>query len=297
VDDNGTVDVFVRDLALETTTLATVSSTGAQADGQSYGASISASGRFVTFHSLADNLVPLDTNGNYDVFLRDLETGETSLVGVNAAGVQGSGASYEPSISDDGRFVAFRSSATNLVPQDTNAYNDVFLRDLGSPQATAFCASDAVPALCPCGNAGWPGQGCDDATGTGGAALLEFGAASLADDALVLVASGVRANAPAMFVQGDAQAAPVTLGFGQRCAAGRLERLFVAHASAGGIVSVPAAGDPSISARASALGDPIAGGTRRYYQAIYRDAPSDFCAPVGGVAWNLTSGRIVAWRP
>src|SRR4051794_40131562 len=112
-----------------TTERVSVSSAGSQGDGYSYDQAISADGRFVAFHSRADNLVPGDTNGADDIFVRDRRTGRTERVSVSAAGRQGDGGSFSPSISADGRFVAFASRANNLVPGDTNGVTDVFVRD------------------------------------------------------------------------------------------------------------------------------------------------------------------------
>lgn len=92
-------------------------------------------GRFVAFASLASNLVPGDTNGVGDVFVRDRLTGTTERVSVGVKGVQGDGdsnflgISTAPAISDDGRYVAFKSDATNLVKGDRNNLTDVFVRD------------------------------------------------------------------------------------------------------------------------------------------------------------------------
>lgn len=102
---------------------------GAQGNGESYGATISASGRFVAFQSKASNLVPGDTNGQPDVFVRDRQAGTTERMSVGAAGVQADSGSYVAAISANGRFVAFVSNATNLVAGDTNLRNDIFVRD------------------------------------------------------------------------------------------------------------------------------------------------------------------------
>ena len=92
--------------------------------------SVSASGRFLAFYSDADDLVPNDTNGFGDIFVRDLITGATILVSVNTNGsASGDGLSTDPSISSNGQYVVFTSSADNLVPGGTNARN-VFIRDL-----------------------------------------------------------------------------------------------------------------------------------------------------------------------
>jgi len=85
--------------------------------------------RFVAFTSSATNLVPGDTNGGVDVFVRDRRTGTTELVSVASDETQANNFNFEPSISADGRFVAFTSFASNLVPGDTNSRADVFVRD------------------------------------------------------------------------------------------------------------------------------------------------------------------------
>ena len=92
--------------------------------------SISPDGRFVAFASPASNLVSGDTNASEDVFVRDTVANTTTRVSVDSAGNQTFGNSYSPSISVNGRFVAFTSTAANLVPGDTNRTNDIFVRDL-----------------------------------------------------------------------------------------------------------------------------------------------------------------------
>jgi Tol biopolymer transport system component len=129
-DTNGMYDVFVRDLLLSTTVRVSVDSLGAQGDGYSSNPSISANGRFVAFGGGASNLVAGDTNGVADIFVHDLLTGITTRASVASSDVQGDRSSQSPSISGDGRYVAFESSATNLVPGDTNGLVDVFVRDM-----------------------------------------------------------------------------------------------------------------------------------------------------------------------
>jgi Tol biopolymer transport system component len=90
---------------------------------------VSGDGRFVAFSSLASNLVAGDTNGFADIFLRDRLLGTTVLVSVGLLGAPANGASFLPSISADGRYVAFQSIASNLVAGDTNGASDVFVRD------------------------------------------------------------------------------------------------------------------------------------------------------------------------
>ena len=129
VDSNGVEDVFIRDRVAGTTELVSLDSSGAQANGGVSCASISADARYVTFYGSASNLVPGDTNGAMDVFVRDRLTGTTERVSVDSGGAQGNKDSYGGPISPDGRYVAFHSTAKNLVSGDTNGKIDVFLRD------------------------------------------------------------------------------------------------------------------------------------------------------------------------
>lgn len=129
----GHTDIFVRDLLLDTTERVSVSSAEGDANYQSYNPSISHDGRYVTFDSLADNLVEGDSNGTLsDVFIRDLALGTTERVSVSSDEVQGNGSSYGSSISDNGRYVTFISTGTSLVEGDTSGSfsPDIFVRDL-----------------------------------------------------------------------------------------------------------------------------------------------------------------------
>lgn len=135
-DENGTWDVFVRNLDAATTTRVSVSSEGMEGEDRSGGPSISADGRIVAFASEASNLVPGDTNDESDVFVHDLLTGRTIRASVGVSGAEGNGRSATPDISADGRFVAFESWASNLVPGDTNGWGDIFVRDLEAGTTT-----------------------------------------------------------------------------------------------------------------------------------------------------------------
>jgi hypothetical protein len=128
-DSNTLPDVFVHDARTRSTTLVSVDSAGGEADGDSFFPSISGNGRVVAFSSAASNLVPGDSNGLLDVFVRDLKTGSTTRVSVGSSGGQGNGIGGAPSISGNGRFVAFWSVASSLVPDDTNGSADVFVHD------------------------------------------------------------------------------------------------------------------------------------------------------------------------
>lgn len=128
-DTNGTNDIFVHDRDTGTTERVSVASDGMEGNAGSLNPSLSADGRLVSFHGDASNLVPDDTNGTRDVFVHDRETGVTERVSKSSDGTEGNGISTVSSISADGRHVAFYSFALNLVPNDTNATNDVFVHD------------------------------------------------------------------------------------------------------------------------------------------------------------------------
>ncbi|HEX6570859.1 MAG TPA: hypothetical protein VF055_02475 [Steroidobacteraceae bacterium] len=130
-DTNGRIDVFVKDLETGSVERVSVSSSGKQGNGGSYEPALSANGRYVVFESFASNLVAGDTNGTYDVFVHDRETHTTTRVSSGVNGVQADGANWTPSVSADGRYVAFQSAATNLAPNDGNSSSDVYVKDLG----------------------------------------------------------------------------------------------------------------------------------------------------------------------
>lgn len=131
-DGNETTDVFVRDRLTGTTERVSVASDGTEGNLFSSAPSISETGRYVAFSSFANNLVEGDGNGNVDVFLRDRVAGITYLVSRSTTGEQSDGLSFGPAVSADGRYVAFLSQATNLVPGDDNQAQDVYLRDMAT---------------------------------------------------------------------------------------------------------------------------------------------------------------------
>ena len=133
-DTNRATDVFVHNRETGTTRRVSVSSRGAEGNKRSAWASVSTGGRYVAFISLATNLIRTDTTRGWDVFVRDRDTRTTRRVSVSTSGNAGNRDSWEdssgPKISPDGRYVTFESRSTNLVPADTNARLDVFVRDM-----------------------------------------------------------------------------------------------------------------------------------------------------------------------
>ena len=134
-DTNGSSDVFVHDRQTGTTERVSVASDGTEGNASSgligFAAppALSADGRFVAFRSAATNLVAGDTNGATDVFVHDRQGGTTERVSVASDGTESNAASLSSALSEDGRFVAFHSAATNLVAGDTNGATDVFVHD------------------------------------------------------------------------------------------------------------------------------------------------------------------------
>ena len=128
-DTNAATDVFVRDRLTGAVERVSVSSSGAEANGASELPAISAEGRYVTFRSLASNLVSGDTNNAWDIFVHDRATGLTERVSVSSSGGQGTGTNRDPALSADGRYVAFASTSANLVSGDTNGAQDIFVHD------------------------------------------------------------------------------------------------------------------------------------------------------------------------
>jgi Tol biopolymer transport system component len=294
-DTNVSEDMFVHDRQTGLTERVSVSTGGAQGSSTSAPGQISASGRYVVFESVANNLVAGDTNHLADIFVRDRQLGSTVRVSVDSGGAQGNADSEWPSISSDGRFVTFTSSATNFVAGDTNGALDAFLRDRGAPPPSPFCSGDGSAGACPCGNNGATGRGCQNSASTGGALLAAAGSSSLPNDTLVLTSSGELPAALSIFLQGTNSIAPLVFGDGLRCTGGTLLRLYV-HDASGGAVSAPQPGDASISARSAALGNVIGAGTTRYYQTYYRDPLLGFCASPPGNTWNVSSGLSIAWN-
>ena len=126
---NAHFHIFLRNRGAGQTTCASVDSSGDQGNDDSFFPSISDDGRFVAFYSAATNLASECTNGNSHIFRHGRLTRRTTCASVDASGNQGNGDSFGPSISGNGRFVAYQSSATNLVSTDGNGADDVFLHD------------------------------------------------------------------------------------------------------------------------------------------------------------------------
>jgi hypothetical protein len=168
----------------------------------------------------------------------------------------------------------------------------------GCPQpGSVVCEPGASgTAACPCSNPpSGPVRGCDNSAATGGAQLVQGGLSTLSNDTLVFTATGEPPVTLSMLLQGTQLVqAGLTFGQGVRCTSGVLTRLFYRNAS-GGMVSLPGSGDPSVSSRSAALGDPIAQGTHRYYGIYYRD-PTVLGGCPAMSTLNITQQIDVLWH-
>jgi hypothetical protein len=355
-----TYNVFLRDRLLGTTELVSINPSGVDGNADSYDPSISADGRFVTFWSYASDLVPGDTDGSADTFLRDRQSGTTEIVSVDPGGVPRGGglgsitqdgryilfdstsADLVPgdtngvsdvflrdrlqsttvrvslasdgrqpnmhsvvesirSITPDARVAAFGSLATNLVSDDTNGKNDVYLRDaMGGPSFASFCEPGVGSvAPCPCSNppAG-PGSGCDNSSSTGGAVLAAAGGTILSSDSLAFSTTGETSGALSILLQGNALVANgLVYGQGVRCVGGELKRLFTKTAVSGAIRAPDfGAGDISVSERSASRGDVIPAGATRWYLVYYRD-PTVLGGCPASSTFNASQGGSITWSP
>lgn len=167
-----------------------------------------------------------------------------------------------------------------------------------NPSFASLCDPGANGVIaCPCANApSGPGRGCNNSAATGGARITPSGIASLASDTLTLTTTGETPTAASIVLQGDAFAgAGAVFGQGVRCVDGTLKRMYVRTAS-GGSVSVPnfGSGDPTVSARSAALGDPIQPGQSRWYSVYYRAAVVLGGCPASST-YNTTQTCRVTW--
>jgi flagellin len=130
-DADSGLDIFLHDVQTSQTTLISKATDGTKGQGLSTFPQISGDGRFVVFSSISNNLVAGDTNNSYDVFLHNVQTGQTTLISKATDGTIGNDDSTVAGISDDGRYIVFQSSANNLDigVGDTNGVSDIFLHD------------------------------------------------------------------------------------------------------------------------------------------------------------------------
>jgi hypothetical protein len=200
------------------------------------------------------------------------------------------GSVFGVKISADGQRAAYGSKSVH-ANQFGNGGKIRLLGD-GTP-FTNFCfGNGSLATPCPCGNSGLLGRGCENSASTGGALLTAQGA--VGPDTVVLTASNELPHPTSIFLQGATEnLSGIVFGDGVRCVSGTLKRLYTKTAVDGTAVA-PVAGDPSITARSAALGDPISPGQTRSYQTYYRDPVLGFC-PAPGDSWNVSNAVRIAW--
>jgi len=126
---NSYMQVYMRDRLKKKTSIVSVSDQGEWANAHCEAPKMSADGRFIVFYTEATNLVPNDPPDTFDVFLRDRGTKTTRIIGLAPGGGRGNGHSVLPTISSDGRFIAFQSTSDNLLPEDPDPVVDIFIHD------------------------------------------------------------------------------------------------------------------------------------------------------------------------
>jgi hypothetical protein len=149
-DSNGTTDVFLYDRQLVETRLISISPTGQRGNGPSSAPVISGDGRFVVFESSASTLVPGDENGVKDIFLFDRMTSLIQLVSIGRNNVPANGSSHNPDVDKAGRYIVFQSAASNLIFDDSNGADDVFVFDRVTGnmiQASSGASDGSRPAI------------------------------------------------------------------------------------------------------------------------------------------------------
>ncbi|MBK7641626.1 MAG: hypothetical protein IPJ19_01030 [Planctomycetes bacterium] len=179
----------------------------------------------------------------------------------------------------------------------TDGTGGILTVQLPVPSGVNFCTPGAGGvASCPCSNPpASGGRGCDNSSATGGASVSPSGVPSLFGDTLSFTTAGEKPTAASILLSGTTTIAGSVFGQGIRCANGVLKRLYL-HNASGGSVSFPGVGDPSVSARHLANGDPLSGGMHRYYQVYYRDPiVLGGCVPTS--TYNATDAVDVLWLP
>lgn len=143
-DTNGHQDVFLKDTTTGATTLISVSSSGVQANADSTQTSISYNGRYVPFVTSA-NLTSNASGSNYKVYVRDTQLGTTTLVSSSSSGVMANSSSTDPVVSADGRYIAFDSSATNLISgvNPGPSASEVYVKDMTNNQLEVISVNSA----------------------------------------------------------------------------------------------------------------------------------------------------------
>jgi Tol biopolymer transport system component len=301
--------LYVRDRAQGVTELVSVSSEGADGNRDSYNPCISADGRYIVFDSDATNLVLGVPPVVGDMYLRDRLNRTTERVSVDWRGRPGNAysgnwllsAPCRNRVSPDGRFVAFLSYATNLVPSGGSSNGEIYVRDRAHPDHPTLCSPGFSGVVdCPCANSpSSRDRGCDNSSASGGARLEIGGGEYLSSDSLFFTLSGATADALAVVLQAvRPNLGGAVFGQGVRCVGGTLTSLYVTATRRDGSVVVPNFDITSetVHQRAVAAGDPLLPWHTRWYMALYRD-PIVLGGCPAPATFNTTPTREVLWLP
>lgn len=285
---DGSAQVRLFDRVAGTSTVLSLSTTGQNANHACSEPTISDDGQWAAFVTSATNLAP-PASGRERVLYANLATGELTDASVDSFGAPANRDSASPALNATGRWAVYSSESTNLIFDDTNDREDVFLRDRETPIAFRFCTGDGLAGPCPCGNVGIRGRGCENSFATGGTLLFADGSPSVAEDTLTLSVIDYGPVTYAILLQSDATT-PGELGTpfgdGLQCLGGNVVVLGARQASLGICAFGQDAGDPPLSVTGS-----VQPGTTVYYQAIYRNN-QPFCTPS---EFNTTNGLRVPW--
>lgn len=243
-----------------------------------------------------------DGDGDNDLAIENRSSNNLSLLQNNGAGSFGPNQLFAVGTAP-GHVIAthldLNGVADLVATNETTGGVSVLLNGAGgaSPMLTVCHPGDEGAMGCPCANPpSVLGRGCDNSAGTGGARLTAAGTASLVADTLVFTTSGERATALSLVLQGPtAISGGIAFGQGVRCMGGTLKRLYAKTAS-GGSITAPVGGDPTVSARSAALGDPISAGQSRFYMVHYRDPNILGGCPAASTINATQTGRVV-WAP
>ncbi|MBI5364419.1 MAG: PD40 domain-containing protein [Planctomycetes bacterium] len=287
---DGGGQIWMRDLALNTQTRISQFN-GNPASAVCSDATISDDGGWAAFVTRATNFPPIGT-ARARVFYADLQTGEIVNASIDTFGVIANGDCAAPALNANGRWVAYSSEASNLIEGDNNSAEDVFLRDRETPIAFRYCEGNGTGGVCPCGNYGLRGRGCENSFATGGTRLFADGTPSIGTDTLTLSVIDFGPETFAILLQADAQVPSgvgTAFGDGLQCLAGNVVILGARQATLGVCAFGQDAGDPPLSITGAL---PPLGGTY-YYQALYRHG-QPFCTPA---EFNTTNGLRIPWTP
>ena len=201
------------------------------------------------------------------------------------------GSVFGVGISADGQRAVF--GCHDVHANNSPSGGQIVLLGENTPFANFCFGNGSLATGCPCANNGLLGRGCENSSSTGGALLTAQGATN--PDTVVLTSSGELPHPLSIFLQGtNDNLSGAVFGDGVRCVGGALKRLY-SKTAVEGTVLAPMTGDPSISSRSAALGDPIASGQTRSYQVYYRDNVLGFCANPPGDAFNVSNAVRVSW--